>query len=94
VILTAIGVYSINTSDEEIMAARKKVHDIVFSHKHILQMHGFYMIKETKNMRFDIVISFDAEDRKALYSEVVADVQQAFPDYQLRVAMDTDFAEA
>ena len=94
VILTAIGVYSINTSDEEIMAARKKVHDIVFSHKHILQMHGFYMIKETKNMRFDIVISFDAEDRKALYSEVVADVQQAFPGYQLRVAMDTDFAEA
>ena len=44
-------------------------------------------------MRFDIVVSFDAEDRRALYEQVVADVQKAFPDYKLQVAMDTDFSE-
>ena len=93
VILTAIGVYSVNTKDEEIMEARRKVQEIVFSHPHVKQMHGFYLTKDQKAMRFDIVISFDAKDRRAVYEEVVADVQKAFPDYTLRVAMDTDFAE-
>jgi hypothetical protein len=44
-------------------------------------------------MRFDIVISFDAKDRRNVCSEVVADVQKAFPEYALQVAMDTDFSE-
>ncbi len=93
IILTAVGVYSENTKDEESIEVRKKVHDIVFSHEYVKQMHGFYMIKDKKTLRFDIVISFDAKDRKAVYNEVIADVQKAFPDYQLQTAMDTDFAE-
>ena len=93
VILTAVGVYSVNTKDEEVIETKKRVGEIVFSHPHVRQMHGFYLLKEEKTMRFDIVVSFDAEDRQAVFQEVVADVQRAFPDYTLQVAMDTDFAE-
>ena len=93
VILTAIGVYSVNTKDEEVIRMRKKVQEIVFSHQHVKQIHGFYLIKDRKAMRFDIVISFDVKDRRAVYEEVIQDVQKAFPDYTLQTAMDTDFAE-
>lgn len=93
VILTAIGVYSVNTKDRDIIEAKKEVSEIVFSHTHVLQMHGFYMDKEKKTMRFDIVISFDATDRKTEYKDILDDVQKAYPDYQLQVAMDTDFSE-
>ena len=93
VILTAIGVYSVNTKDEESIRARERVREIVFSHENVRQMHGFYLLKEQKTMRFDIVISFEAKDRRAVYSDVVFDVQKAFPDYELQVAMDTDFTE-
>ena len=93
VILTAIGVYSVNTRDEEVIEVQKKVREIVFSHQYVKQMHGFYLIKDQKAMRFDIVISFDARDRRAVFNEVVADVQKAFPDYTLQAAMDMDFAE-
>ena len=93
VILTAIGVYSVNTKDPETIEVREKVREIVFAHPHVIQMHGFYLIKEEKSMRFDIVVSFDAKDRRAVYTDVVNDVQKAFPDYTLQVAMDTDFAE-
>ena len=93
VILTAIGVYSVNTKDEEIIRAKERVRKIVFSHEYVRQMHGFYLLKEQKTMRFDIVISLEAKDRKAVYAETVSDVQKAFPDYELQVAMDTDFAE-
>ena len=93
VILTAIGVYSVNTKDEEVIAMHRKVREIVFSHPHVKQMHGFYLIKDKKALRFDLVISFDAEDRKAVYAAAVGDVQKAFPDYTLQTTMDTDFAE-
>ena len=93
VILTAIGVYSVNTKDPEVIAAQQTVREIVLAHEHVRQIHGFYLLKDQKTMRFDIVISFDAKDRRAVYAEVVSDVQKAFPDYELQVAMDTDFAE-
>ena len=93
VILTAIGVYSVNTKDEEIIRAKKQVEEIAFSHEFVRQLHGFYLIKEPKTLRFDVVISFDARDRRAVFEEVLADVRKAFPDYALQAAMDTDFSE-
>ena len=93
VILTAVGVYSVNTKDEESISAREQVRMIVFKHEYVRQIHGFYLLKEKKTLRFDIVISFDAKDRRAVYSAVIADVQRAFPDYELQVTMDTDFTE-
>ena len=93
VALTAIGVYSVNTQDEEIISAKEKVREIVLSHEHVKQMHGFYLIKEPKTLRFDLVVSFNAKDRRAVFEEAVADVQQAFPDYALQTVLDTDFAE-
>jgi cation diffusion facilitator family transporter len=93
VLLTAIGVYSVNTQDEEVIRTKEQVSKIVFAHEHVLQMHGFYLLKEQKTMRFDIVVSFDAKDRREVYTNVIADVKKAFPDYELQVAMDTDFTE-
>ena len=93
VLLTAIGVYSVNTRDPEAAAAREAVSEIVLAHPHVLQMHGFYMDKAEKTLRFDIVVSFDAPDRGQVYREVCDKVQKAYPDYALQVAMDTDFSE-
>ena len=58
VLLTAIGVYSVNTKDKEVVAAQKKVKEIALSHKYIRQVHGFYLMKAEKKMRFDLVVSF------------------------------------
>jgi divalent metal cation (Fe/Co/Zn/Cd) transporter len=93
VFLTAIGVYSINTKDPEAAAARENVRRIVTENPNILQMHGFYLDKEEKTLRFDVVVSFDAEDRKEVYREICEKVQKEYPDYTLQVAMDTDFSE-
>ena len=93
VALTAIGVYSVNTRDAEVIEMKRRVREIVFAHPDVKQIHGFYLVKEEKAMRFDIVVSLAAKDRRAVYKEAVADVQKEFPDYTLNVAMDTDFAE-
>ena len=93
VLLTAVGVYSVNTKDAEIKETQEKVQKIVLSHEYVKQIHGFYLIKDRKIMRFDVVVSFDAQDRKALFEQVLEDVQKEYPDYQLQAAMDTDYAE-
>jgi cation diffusion facilitator family transporter len=93
VILTAIGVYSYNTQDPEAADAREKVSKIVTATPYVLQMHGFYLDKAEKNLRFDIVVSFDAKDRRQVYREVIESVQKLYLDYTLQVAMDTDFSE-
>ena len=93
VLLTAIGVYSVNTKDPDAFAAREAVSEIVTAAPHVLQMHGFYLDKAEKTLRFDIVVSFDAPDRSRVYREVCEAVQRAYPDYTLQVAMDTDFSE-
>lgn len=93
VILTAIGVYSYNTKDPEAVEARLKVAEIVLNIPHVIQMHGFYLDKVEKTVRFDFVVSFDAKDRNEVYKEVCAKVHSEFPDYTLQIAMDTDFSE-
>ena len=93
VILTAIGVYSINTRDAEAVAARENVLGIVKSNPYVIQMHGFYLDKAEKTLRFDIVVSFDAPDRRQVYQEICEKVQQEYPDFTLQIAMDTDFSE-
>ncbi len=91
VILTAIGVYSINTRDEDAIRIREDVSRIVLANENITQIHGFYLDKEAKSIRFDLVVSFDAEDRRAVYKEVLTKVQEKYPEYTLAAAMDTDF---
>lgn len=93
VLLTAIGVYSFNTKDEEISRVERKVRDMALSHQYVRQIHAFYLTKDTKQIRFDLVISFEAEDRQGVFREVVDKIQQELPDYELEVYMDTDFSE-
>ncbi|MBR0137722.1 MAG: cation transporter [Erysipelotrichaceae bacterium] len=94
VILTAIGVYSLNTRDPEAVKAREKVSKIVLAEPYVLQMHGFYLDKSKKTVRFDIVVSFDAPDRQEVYKEVLKKVAVEYPGYTLQVVMDTDFSES
>ena len=91
VALTAIGVYSINTRDPRAIEVRERVRELVMSTPYVLQMHGFYMDQAEKTLRFDFVVSFEAENRAAVYNEVCEKVQKAFPDYTLQITMDTDF---
>ena len=94
VVLNAIGVYSINTKDEEIAEIEKKINDIVLSTPFVNQIHGFHLNREKKQIRFDVVISFDAKDRTQVFNTVSRNCTAAFPDYSFQIAIDTDYFES
>ena len=89
VILTGIGVYSFNTSDDESAKIRNTVQEIVMSHDWALQLHGFYADIENKSIRFDVVISFDVEKAEAV-EILTKEVHAMFPDYELHIIPDID----
>ncbi len=93
VILTAIGVYSVNTKDSDVIEQRENVRRIAMSVDHIRQVHGFYIKKEKKIIRFDLVVSFNSPDKKATFAEALTKVQEAYPDYSIEANMDMDYGE-
>ena len=93
IILTAVGIYSINTKDEEIIEMREKINKIVFSYEDVLQMHGFYANKEDKIINFDIIIDFGNDEKDKIYSEIYDKVQKLYPDYKIRIIMDMDISD-
>jgi len=93
VLLTAISVYSYNTKDLEVTQMRDKLVSILKENPNVLQVHGFYVEKEKKAMRFDMVVSFNEKDRGKLYQDMLRKAREAFPDYHVTAAMDTDFSE-
>jgi len=93
VILHTIGIYSINTKDDNIIKIRKDIEKIVFSHKEILQMHGFYIDDQDKNISFDIIIDFNVESREDIYKSIFDEIQEKYKDYKINITLDVDVSD-
>lgn len=93
VILHTIGVYSINTKDKRIIETKKRIEEIVFSHKEILQMHGFYLNDEDKTISFDIIADFQAKEREKIYQEIYDQVQEELKEYKITITLDVDASD-
>ena len=93
VAMSAIGIYSVNTKENSAAQIRERVSKIVMEHKEILQMHGFFVDEKAKQMRFDIIVSFDSLSMKEMFNHVVQDVRDAFPDYNVQVQFDVDISD-
>ena len=92
VILTGIGVYAYNTSDNEAARIRDDVQEKVLAHEGVLQMHGFHADTEKKEIRFDAVMSFDVNPKECL-KDLYMEIQSMYPDYSLQITPDTDISD-
>ena len=93
VILTGVGIYAVNSTDKDAVEAREKIREVVCAIEHVIQMHGFYMDKINKVIRFDMVVSFDAKSRKEVSIKAQNAVKELYPDYTVHIALDFDFSE-
>ncbi len=89
VILTGVSMYSYNTADDEAARIRSEVSRMVLAHDWAVQMHGFYIDPEAKDIRFDVVMSFDIDPQEGLKT-VYDEMHAAYPDYTLHISPDVD----
>lgn len=92
VILTGIGVYSYNTSNDEAAEIRNTVQKTILSNEWALQMHGFYVDVIHKTLRFDVVVSFDIDHAEAV-GIMTQQVQELYPDYTISIVPDVDVTD-
>ena len=91
VFLTGISIYSVNTTDDRVARVREDIRRRVMSHEHVLQIHGFQM--RENRIGFDLVIGFEAPDRKALYLQICEELRAAYPDHEFVIALDSDVSD-
>ena len=89
VILAGLGVYACNTGTSDAAKIQEEVRSRVMAHPWAVQFHGFYIDLEAKEMRFDVVLSFDVRPRDAL-QVLHAEMKHAYPDYAIQIVPDVD----
>ncbi|MBQ1376163.1 MAG: cation transporter [Clostridia bacterium] len=93
VIMAAVGVYSMNTQNENAVNIRNEIRKTVMAHDGVLQIHGFYLNEAEKTLTFDLVIDFAVKDRKTLYRTVFDEIEKAYPDYKVQILLDADVSD-
>ena len=93
VILTAIGIYSQNTSDDEAKSIRTRITELVMSESGVLQIHGFYYHPSEKTIRFDVVTDYLVPDTAELMKTIRCKVQAEYPEYKLHIHQDSDVSD-
>ena len=92
VILTGVGLYSYNTGDGEAARIQNDVRKRVLQHDWAMQLHGFYLDAARKEMRFDVVMSFDIRPREGV--EIIQrEIQEAYPGYAIQIVPDVDVSD-
>ncbi len=89
VVLAGVGLYSYNTGNDEAARIQNDVRKMVLAHEWAVQLHGFYLDTGTKEMRFDVVMSFDIRPREGL-NILYEEVSRAYPEYKIMIAPDVD----
>lgn len=93
IILTGISVYSMNTKDKEARQVEETVRGILEKYPDVMQMHGFYLDRQERTVKFDIIISYNAPDREKLYQQILGEVSEALPDYTPQIQLDSDISD-
>ena len=94
VILTAISIYYIDVENEEMISLRKTIEDIISNYPEILEIHGLFVQKTEKIIRFDLVVSLGTQNRENIFHQAIDRIKKQYPDYTVVAIMDTDFAES
>lgn len=92
IILAGVGVYSYNTEDSEAARMQNEVREKVLTHDWALQFHGFYVDIAAKEMRFDVVISFDIKPQEGLQI-LYEEMKKAYPEYTVHIISDVDISD-
>ena len=92
-IVLTLGIYAANQSwmGGEI---QKKVKEICKEYHNIIQIHGFYLNEESKEVSFDVVFNFDEKNPQEIIQQISQKLSDLYPHYHFSVIIDTDFSES
>ena len=91
--LTGISVYGRNTNHNEAEIIEQTIRGKLLSTPHVIQMHGFYLNEEKKQIQFDVVVDFDTSNRRQIFDDAIAGLRAMYPDYTIQAILDPDTSD-
>ena len=93
VILHTVGVYSVNEDNPVAAQMRASALELAESEEYVQELHGFFVDEEAKRVTLDIVVSFDAPDRREVVARMQGALQALYPDFTFSVTLDSDISD-
>lgn len=91
-IVLTVGIYASNNNDAA-LSMKNRIIEIAKQHEHFMQLHGFFVDEERKQILFDTVISYKASSPSKLAEEIRLEVEKEYPSYSVNVNIDHDFTD-
>jgi cation diffusion facilitator family transporter len=92
VLIAGMGVYSYNTKNDESAKIQNTILETIMKHNWVLQMHGFYADIAKKEIRFDVVMSFEIDAKEGL--KILNDeVTKLYSEYKIQIIPDVDVSD-
>jgi cation diffusion facilitator family transporter len=92
VLIAGMGVYSYNTKNDESAKIQNTILETIMKHNWVLQMHGFYADIAKKEIRFDVVMSFEIDAKEGI--KILNDeVTKLYSDYRINIVPDVDVSD-
>ena len=96
VIMATVGIYSVNTdkgNQDDCAKMRFAIRDLVMSHDYVLQVHGLFIDYEDRRVTLDMIVSFSAPDRQAVYDHIRDELSRLYPDFEFQITLDSDISD-
>ena len=91
-IILTIGIYAANDEGES-GEIKEELGNIIKNYKEIIQMHGFYIDEDTKNIFFDLIIDFKADSAEDIRDNITKQIKEKYPKYNYNVIIDLDVSD-
>lgn len=88
ILLTGIGLYSVNTNHDKAAEVRDEIGKLVEAHDGAVGMHGFYLDPASSYASLDIVISLDVKDGSTLFHQICEEIREKYPQYDFHINHD------
>lgn len=93
VVMSSVGIYSINTKDAETRDLYHQMQALLENYPEVIELHGFHLDKSDKTISCDIIIDFSAKNRQVLFEEIKKTAEEKFSGYQLEMVLDADLVD-
>lgn len=92
-IVLTVGIYATNTASEESARMRAYLLELIKDYPDILQMHGFYMDAQRRQVSFDLVIDYKSKRRIELRDEVIERMRGQYEGFDFSITLDGDYSD-
>lgn len=93
VAMTGIGVYARVTDSAFSEQVFADLRDIIKDNPAVLQLHGFTVDEEEKQIRFDLVMDYNEKNREAIFQNIVVKISEKYPTYKIYPVLDADITD-